>query len=80
MKAFIFDVTGGSPYNGEIVVVALRKDSALREAKRVIDVWNEKWFRGRDGAVRYSLVSEDPTTIVWEIGMACVVHAFSGEA
>ena len=83
MKAFTFKVTGGSPsIGGGIVVVALRRDSALRQAKRVIDVWNygpsrsdlDKAFQPE----RYSLVATEPT--VTEIDGATVVHAYSGEA
>lgn len=54
MKAFTFGITGGSPYDGEIVVVAGRKDSAKREARRELKRMN-------NGTNRYSFNDEEVT-------------------
>ena len=70
MRAYTFAMTGGSPFNGEIVVVASRKDEAKRLAQKQIDEWNE----GDYG--QYSLTGE---CWVENVSGTTIVHANNGE-
>ena len=73
MKRFVFPVTGGSPYDGEIIIIATTTTIAKRMAKETVEEYNK--------TTSYShLTLKDGGPSRCPFNPPCVVHFESGEA